>query len=74
MKDRKIEMDNGWVDTADRRRLHKHGYSVAGFLDKGVAKYVLYRDEGCKFARIHEFNSAEELNNMLKLILPPEGE
>ena len=74
MKNRELEVDNGWVDTADHRRLHKHGYSVGGYTDKGVAKYVLYRDEGNKFTKVHEFDSAEELNNMLKLLIPPEEE
>ena len=75
MSDREIEMDNGWVDTYSTasRRLHKAGYSVGGFVDKGVPKYVLYRvDDG--FTRVHEFDSQEELNNMVKLLLPPEGD
>jgi hypothetical protein len=78
VKDREIEMDNGWVDTynAARRRLHNAGYSVGGYVDNGVPKYVLYRvtDTLSNFERIHEFDSMKELNNMVKLILPPEGE
>lgn len=71
MKDRKLNVDNGWVDTADHRRLYKYGYSVGGYIDNGVSKYVLYRDEGNKYTRVHEFESAEELNNMIKLLIPP---
>jgi hypothetical protein len=76
VKDREIEMDNGWVDTysAASRRLHNAGYSVGGYVDNGVGKYVLYRVYDHKHERIHEFDSKEELTNMLKLILPPEGE
>jgi hypothetical protein len=76
VKDREIEMDNGWVDTNSipLGELHKQGYSVAGFLDKGVPKYVLYRADTGTFKRVHEFDSAEELNNMIKLLLPPGGE
>lgn len=69
-------MDNGWVDTysSTSRRLHNAGYSVGGYLDKGVARYVLYRIHGDIHERIHEFDSQEELNNMVKLLLPPEGD
>ena len=74
MKDRDFVMDNGWVDTNTYRTLHKHGYSVGGFVDNGVGRYVLYRVEADSFTRIHEFDSAEELNNMIKLLLPPGGE
>lgn len=74
MKDREFEADNGWVDTFTYKRLYKAGYSVGGYLDKGVARYVLYRADTDKFERIHEFDSMKELNNMVKLLLPPEGE
>ena len=68
-------MDNGWVDTFTYDQLFKAGYSVGGFMDKGVGKYVLYRaTDRDKFERIHEFDSMKELTNMVKLILPPEGE
>lgn len=74
MKDREIEMDNGWVDALAHKRLYKTGYSVGGYVDNGVTKYVLYRVYDHKHERIHEFDSQEELNNMIKLLLPPEGE
>lgn len=73
MKNRHIELDNGWVNTDTYRELYKHGYSVGGYIDKGVPKYVLYRADK-EFTRIHEFDSAEELNNMIKLLIPPEVE
>jgi len=73
---REVKVDNGWVDTNSipLRKLHKHGYSVGGFIDNGVAKYVLYREDSSKFTKVHEFDSAEELNNMIKLLVPPEVE
>jgi hypothetical protein len=67
-------MDNGWVDTFTYNRLYSAGYSVGGYLDKGVARYVLYRADTDTFERIHEFDSMKELNNMVKLLLPPEGD
>lgn len=76
MSDRKIAVDNGWVETFSdtRRRLYKLGYSVGGYrIDDGTPKYVLYRSTGDKLERIHEFDSREELNNMVKLLLPPEA-
>ena len=75
MKDRELKLDNGWMGTLTYKKLYQAGYSVGGYVDKGVAKYVLYRiDDNNKLERIHEFDSMKELNNMLKLILPPEGE
>ena len=77
MSDRDIEVDNGWVNTHSpvSKKLYANGYSVGGYIDNGVSKYVLYRtgtgtpQNGFKFERIHEFDTAEELNNMLKLLL-----
>jgi hypothetical protein len=71
---RDFEMDNGWVDTFTYNRLFKAGYSVGGFVDNDVPKYVLYRIHDHMHERVHEFDSQEELNNMVKLLLPPEGE
>lgn len=76
MSDRKIAVDNGWVETFSdtRRRLYKLGYSVGGYvIDNGTPKYVLYRADGEKFVLIHEFDTEQELNNMIKLLLPPEA-
>jgi hypothetical protein len=69
-------LDNGWVDVNFNDtsiRLNKAGYSVGGYVDDDkVTKYVLYRATTDKFERVHEFDSIEELNNMIKLLLPPE--
>ena len=75
MLDRDLELDNGWVTQSDtNRKLHALGYSVGGYIDKGVPRYVLYRKlEGIGFERVHEFDSAEELNRTIKLLIPPEG-
>jgi hypothetical protein len=45
---------------------------MGGYVDNGVTKYVLYR-VGNEFTKIHEFGSREERDNMIKLLLPPEG-
>jgi hypothetical protein len=65
-------MDNGWVDTLTYKKLYEHGYSVGGYTDNGVGKYVLYRVDD-KFTKVHEFDSEEELSNMIKLLIPPES-
>ena len=67
-------MKGVWVDTYTNqsRKLANAGYSVGGYVDNGVPKYVLYRADD-KFTRVHEFDSQEELDNMIKLLLPPEG-
>ena len=71
MSDRDIEVDNGWVNTHSpvSKKLYAKGYSVGGYIDNGVAKYVLYRTDDGKFERVHEFNTNEELNTMVKLLI-----
>ena len=68
-------MKGVWVDTYTNqsRKLANAGYSVGGYVDNGVPKYVLYRVLTHHHERIHEFDSEEELDNMIKLLLPPEG-
>ena len=75
MKDRTLEMDNGWVPVSPLiNDLARIGYSVGWYIDKGVPKYILYRVSGRDHLElVHEFDTAEELNNMVKLLLPPEG-
>ena len=67
-------MKEEWIDTYTDQsdKLFDAGYSVGGYVDNGVPKYVLYRIDA-KFTRVHEFNSREELDNMIKLLIPPEG-
>jgi len=67
-----IAINGGWVDTLAHRKLYKHGYAVGSYaIDNDKAKYVLYRyGASQRLERIHEFDSAEELNNMVKLLLP----
>lgn len=73
MKDRDLELDNGWVTQNDtNRKLRALGYSVGGYIDKGVPRYVLYRLEKTLLERVHEFDSAEELNRTIKLLITPE--
>jgi hypothetical protein len=71
MSDRDIEVDNGWVNTHSSvsKKLYAKGYSLGGYIDNGVARYVLYRIDDGKFERVHEFDTPEEMNNMIKLLL-----
>ena len=71
MSDREIKFVGGWVETNSAyRRLQDKGYNAGGWIDKGVPKYALYRREiGYKFELLHEFDTAEELNRMVKLLL-----
>ena len=76
---RDLELDNGWVsNTNTSRRLRSAGYTVGGYIDKGVPKYVLYRLEQSgvgagMFTIVHEFATPEELTIMVKLLIPEEG-
>lgn len=73
---RDLEVDNGWVShTNTSRRLRDAGYTVGGYIDNGVSKYALYRIDqsgvGARmFTIVHECNTPEELNNMVKLLIP----
>ena len=69
MNDRKLKLNNGWVeDNSTLRKLTKMGYHVGGWVDKGVPRYALYRaDSG--YSMVHEFDTPEELNRMVKLLL-----
>lgn len=54
-------------------RLHAAGYSVGGYVhEDGRPRYVLYRVDD-KFTRVHEFDTREELDNMVKLLIPKEA-
>ena len=76
---RDLEVDNGWVShTNASRRLRDAGYTVGGYIDNGVSKYVLYRMEQSgvgagMFTIVHEFATPEELTIMVKLLIPEEG-
>ena len=71
MSDRELKVNRGWVEAGPAlRRLAEKGYAVSGYTDKGVPHYMLYRNKsGHKFELVHEFDTAEELNNMVKLLL-----
>jgi hypothetical protein len=71
VSDRELKFTDGWVETNSAyRRLQDKGYHASGWIDKGVPKYALYRNEGRgNYVMLHEFNTPEELNNMVKLLL-----
>lgn len=70
MSDRELKLNGGWVEVnSASRRLTQKGYHVSGYMDKGKPYYMLHRVEDSKYKVVHEFNSAEELNNMVKLLL-----
>lgn len=48
------------------------GYSVGGYLDSGVPRYTLYRVTNAphfRYETVHEFDSVEELELMVRLLL-----
>ena len=79
MKDRKIEFESeGWVKTNEAvRRLFAAGYSVSSYNDKGTTFYALHRNpvgynEPQRYELLLESTNPEEINNMVKLLIPPE--
>lgn len=78
MSNRRIEFDGEWVASTDPtlRALHNCGYSIGAYRDSrtGAYSYALYRDAGTKYVTVLTTHSKDELNNFIKLLLPPEGE
>lgn len=76
---RDLRLDNGWVSSTNTyRQLRDAGYTVGGYIDNGVPKYVLYRLEQSgvgagMYTIVHEFDTPEELDNVVKLLIPEEG-
>jgi hypothetical protein len=75
VSDRELRIEDGYVvgtgeDTV-HHRLRALGYSVGGYIDKGVPRYTLYRyNRGIdRYESVHDFDTPEELNNMVKLLL-----
>lgn len=68
-----LGLEDGWAENnVTYHKLHAKGYSVGGYIDSGVPKYVLYRIDGVKYFKyetVHEFDSVEELELMVKLLL-----
>lgn len=68
------DWDKNWVasDPFSYTKLHEAGYAVGGYPDdNGTTRYVLYRvdrSEG-KFAKVHDFESLQELQLMAKLLI-----
>jgi hypothetical protein len=71
VSDREVNGEDGWVDSnsAVNSKLIRNGYSVGGYIDNLKPKYVLYLVSDGGFKRVHEFDSIEELNLMVKLLL-----
>lgn len=76
---RDLRLDNGWVSSTNTyHRLRDAGYTVGGYINNGVPKYVLYRLEQSgvgagMYTIVHEFDTPEELDNVVKLLIPEEG-
>ena len=71
MSDREIVFSEGWVVSNDAsHRLRQKGYSAAGWSSNGKAEYALYRwKDDHTYEKVCEFDTPEELNNMVKLLL-----
>ena len=76
MRNRELRIEHGYVVGRDEDSVHRElmakGYSVGGYVDKGIPRYMLYRVTSAphfKYETVHEFNTPEELNNMVKLLL-----
>lgn len=66
------EPEDGWIDVDPfaYTKLHEAGYAVGGYQDDyGKTRYVLYRRTLNEFAKVHDFDSLQELQLMAKLIL-----
>jgi hypothetical protein len=75
-----ISFQGDWLIRSDTtERLNRAGYMVGTFVDKGVRTYTLHTKTGAygpemlRYPVVHETPDLSELNDMVKLLLPPEG-
>ena len=73
-----IKFDGDWLISTDTtQRLYKIGYMVGTIMDKGVRKYTLHNGNlangSIRMPMVYETTDLDELNNIVKLLLPPEG-
>jgi hypothetical protein len=68
-----LGLEGGWAENNNtHHRLMSKGYSVGGFINKDAPKYVLYRVTNAphfRYETVHEFDSVEELELMVRLLL-----
>lgn len=75
-----IKFDGDWLcSTPTTRQLQIAGYMVGTIVDNGVRKYTLhnqdlaYGPEKVRWPVVYETTDLDELNNIVKLLLSPEG-
>lgn len=75
-----IEFDGDWLISSETtRRLFAVGYMVGTIMDKDVRKYTLhngnlaYGPEKVRMPVVFETTDLDELNNIVKLLISPEG-
>ena len=74
-----IKFDGDWLCSNDTtKRLQSAGYMVGTIMDNGVRKYTLhnqdlaYGPEKVRWPVVFETTDLDELNNIVKLLLPTE--
>lgn len=75
-----IKFDGDWlIPTSTVIRMRTAGYMPGTHVDKGVRKYTLhnqdlaYGPEKVRWPMVYETTDLDELNNIVKLLLSPEG-
>ncbi len=68
---RTVKFDGDWIDSSMQKYLHKHGHAASTTSEGGVRTYRLHRVEnGLRHPIIFETKDLDELNNMVKLLVP----
>ena len=70
---RRVDFDGDWLDVRTQKYLNTHGYAASVIRDGDVRCYCLHRfsREG-RYPIIFETKDLDELNRMVKLLVPEE--
>lgn len=70
---REAKFDGDWVDMRTQRYLNAHGYAASVIRDGDVRCYCLHRaSRELRYPIIFETKDLDELNRMIKLLVPEE--
>ena len=68
---RTVKFDGDWISTSEQAYLAQHGYVASTTSEDGVRTYRLHRvSREVRYPIIFETKDLDELNNMIKLLVP----
>ena len=68
---RTVKFDGDWMDAGVHKYLYEHGYAASVIRDGDVRWYCIHRvQNSLRHPIIFETKDLDELNNMIKLLVP----